>query len=283
MSPERGRILVGTCSWADHTNFYPDGLPDREKIRHYAQHFPVVEIDSTFYHMPSERNMRLWAERTPEGFVFDVKAFRQMTWHDREHRPDEESFQLFSSALEPMRQAGKLRAVLLQLPPWVKASPRNHEYLAWAQEQLPEDLVAVEFRHRSWLSDEEIERTLEVVRQLGLIYVGVDEPQLGSGSVPPVVRVTNPELAIVRFHGRNYETWYKRGISAADRFAYLYSEEELARWKPRIEEIASQAREVHALMNNCFEDYAVRNARDLGRMLGELPPDGETAEQGRLL
>lgn len=273
-------VLVGTSNWSDHQGFYPPGLKPAERIAYYARHFPVVSVDSTYYTLQPRRNFERWCERTPEGFVFDVKAYRELTQHDRDERgrvetPRAETFEKFSYSLEPMRECGKLRAVQFQFPPWFRLSDASFEYIATVREFFPDDLLAVEFRHRSWLEDESAERTLEFLRAHELAFVMVDEPQLGSGTVPPVVGVTNPDLAIVRFHGRNAETWYKKTASSTERFKYLYSQEELAEWLPAIERVRTEAKEVHLMLNNNYGNYAVRNAVDLMDLLGQPTPELE--------
>ncbi|MBX6377833.1 MAG: DUF72 domain-containing protein [Clostridia bacterium] len=269
-------ILCGTCAWSDHQGFYPEGIRPNERLVYYARHFPVVEVDATFYHPASRRNAQRWAEVTPPGFRMDVKAYRALTRHVRgEGAPSREEVEThargFVEALEPLRRAGKLGAVLLQFPPWFVHNAGNRTYLAWLAGLLRPLRVAVEFRHRSWFSGAAAERTLRFLRDLGLIHVVVDEPQVGSGSVPPVVEATCEDLAIVRFHGRNAATWYARTASSGERFRYLYSREELAQWVEPLQRLAGQVREVHVLMNNNYGDYAVRNAFDLMELLGLLP------------
>jgi uncharacterized protein YecE (DUF72 family) len=273
-------VLVGTSNWSDHQGFYPPGTKPAERITYYAQHFPVVSVDSTYYTLQPRRNFERWCERTPEGFVFDVKAYRELTQHDRDERgrvetPRAETFEKFSYSVQPMRECGKLRAVQFQFPPWFRLSDPSFEYIETVREFFPDDLLAVEFRHRSWLDDENAERTLEFLRAHELAFVMVDEPQLGSGTVPPVVGVTNPDLAIVRFHGRNAETWYKKTASSTERFKYLYTQEELAEWLPAIERVRTEAKEVHLMLNNNYGNYAVRNAVDLMDLLGQPAPQIE--------
>ncbi len=263
------RIYVGTSSWADHTNFYPPDLPSNRQISFYARHFPIVEINSTFYRLMPERNFRLWAERTPSGFVFDVKPYRQLTWHDRENPPDDEVFGQFSASLQPLRDAGKLGAVHFQFPPWFVFRPENVAYIRRCRDAFPDDRVSVEFRHRSWLEGEHVPRLLETLREQGVGLTVVDEPQVGSGSVPTVLAVTTPELCIVRFHGRNAKMWYARVKRTGDRFDYLYSEDELREWVPKIAQLAESAREMHIFFNNNNQDYAVRNAGQLTLLLRE--------------
>ncbi|HHX64914.1 MAG TPA: DUF72 domain-containing protein [Chloroflexi bacterium] len=263
------RIYIGTSSWSDHTNFYPDGLPSNEQITYYAQHFPIVEINSTFYRMMPRRNFEAWARRTPDGFVFDVKPYRQLTWHDREKPPDDEVARAFYESMQPLRDAGKLGAVHFQFPPWYVYRPENVDYIRSLRDRFPDDRVAVEFRHRSWLEGDHLPDLIDTLRDAGVSLTVVDEPQLGSGSVPTVLEVTRPDLVIVRFHGRNYKMWYARVKTTGERFDYLYSEEELREWAPDVEHLAEQAAEVHVLFNNNAQDYAIRNARQLRMMLSE--------------
>jgi len=263
------RIYVGCCSWADHTNFYPEGLPANQQISYYARHFPVVEVDSTFYRLMPARNFGLWTERTPEGFVFDVKPYRQLSWHDRERPPDTAVFDQFSRSLQPLRQAHRLGAVHFQFPPWFVFRAGNVDYLRECRDRLPDDRLGVEFRHRSWLEGDHLPEILETLNGYGLSLTVVDEPQVGSGSVPTVLAVTNPDLVIVRFHGRNAKMWYAKVKTTQERFDYLYSEEELRGWVPQIAELARQARELHLLFNNNQQDYSVRNARQLTMLLRE--------------
>lgn len=271
-------IRVGTCAWSDHQDYYPPGLPAGQRLAYYARHFSIVEVDSTFYRLQPAKWFANWAERTPPDFVFNVKAYGAMTRHHREPRPGEEDlqavFRRFDESVEPLRQAGKLKALHFQFPPWFVCSPENRNWVAQCREQFPQDLVAVEFRHRSWFQGDEAVRTLAFLRDLEAVHVICDEPQVGTGSVPPVVAVTNPALAVVRFHGRNRSTWYVRGESSAQRFDYLYTKAELQQWvKPVRELLEPEAAEIHLLMNNNRENYAVRNALDLMELLGlPVPP-----------
>ncbi len=297
------RILVGTCSWADKSlvdsgRFYPAKLKTaEERLRFYADQFPLVEVDSSYYGLPSERNSALWVERTPSHFTFDVKAFRLLTRHPtpprslpkdlRESLPGalaekanlypkdlpqtvtDAVWERFASALLPLDSAGKLGVIVFQFPPWFLPGPDSREYVLEAQERLPQYRIAVEFRNERWLSERNAERTLRFLSDHKLPFVCVDEPQGYPNSVPPVAEAT-ADVALVRFHGRNSATWAKRGLSPAERFDWLYREEELREWVPRVERLAESAREVHLLMNNCREDKAVVGARQL-QLLLHLP------------
>jgi uncharacterized protein YecE (DUF72 family) len=245
-----------------------------ERLRYYAEHFTTVEVDSTYYRLPDEEMVSRWDERTPDGFVMHVKAFGMMTRHPvraeqlppdlREGAPVDdrgridrpprelraEAFARFHAALEPLRSAGKLGGILLQFPSYVVAKELSRDYLAWAVEQLRGDRPLVEFRHRSWLDDENRAETLAFLEELGAAHVVVDAPKTDAKNlVPTVVAATSP-LAYVRMHGRNAATWNVRGGSASDRFDYLYSEDELREWTSPLRELAESAEEVYVLFNN---------------------------------
>jgi uncharacterized protein YecE (DUF72 family) len=279
-------LLVGTCNWSDHLGFYPPGVKPTDRLAYYARFFPLVEVDSTFYHLPSERNFAKWAAVTPGDFAFNVKAYRALTLHDRDERggvvmPTPEIVQRFSGALEPVREAGKLRALHFQFPPWFVANDRHRDYLGQVRQMFPDDLLAVEFRHRSWLMPDERERSFDLLRDHGMVYTIVDEPQGESNSVPPLVAVTNPALAIIRFHGRNQETWNKPGLKGSqERFNYRYTTDELTGWLPNITEVAGEAETVHLLFNNNAGNYAVVNGLEMRDLLGQahLPLDDAVAQ-----
>jgi uncharacterized protein YecE (DUF72 family) len=297
---ERG-IYVGTCGWTDRTlieagTFYPPEVADdaEERLRFYADQFPIVEVDSTYYSPPGERTAGLWVERTPKDFVFDVKAFRLLTnhptppralWKDvRAELPGEvtdkrnlyfddlpemlrgEAVERFASALMPLHSAGKLGLILFQFPHWFLPGRKSFDHLTWLAERLAQYDISVEFRQQLWMDEDHRHTTLDFLSRLNLVYVGVDEPQGFSSSLPPVAALTGPRGA-VRFHGRNAETWEKKGITAAERFAYDYRPEELAEWTPQIRGLQESGRPVHVLMNNCYSDYAVRNGATLAGLL----------------
>jgi uncharacterized protein YecE (DUF72 family) len=295
-----GNIYYGTSSWTDKTllaskRFYPSNARSAEdRLRYYAERFPLVEVDSTYYALTSESNAELWVERTPDHFVFNVKAFALLTQHpvnvrslpgpvkeelpksaldkarlypkDFPERASELVWSMFASAIEPLKRAGKLGAVLFQFPRWFVRSRKGFDYLRELAERVSYP-IAVEFRGGGWMDEEKRESTLAQLEELGMAYVVVDEPQGFKSSVPPVVGCTSPELAVIRFHGRNSETWEKPGITAAERFRYLYSDDELREWVKPARELAGQAKQVQILMNNCYEDYGVRNAAQMARLL----------------
>jgi uncharacterized protein YecE (DUF72 family) len=294
-----GRILIGTASWTDRTlikdgHFYPSEAKTAEsRLRYYAEQFPIVEVDSTYYFPPSEKNSVLWIERTPKDFTFNVKAYSLLTTHPtrpdslykdlelpeeladkknlyREQLPDavvDEVWQRFRDALMPLHSAGKLGAVLFQYPQWFVIGRKSKDYILECAERLKEFRIAVEFRHKTWLEERNVNETLSFLSDHDLPYVSVDMPQGFDSSLPPIAAATADDIAMVRFHGRDRTAWAKKNVSASERFRYEYSEAELSEWVPRIRDVSGQARETHVLLNNCYRDFAVNNARQLGDLL----------------
>ena len=297
-------IRIGTCSWADEAlskHWYPKGLPAGERLGYYAQHFDTVEVDSTYYRLPAEEMVQRWAERTPEGFVMHVKAFGLMTRHPvklealppdlrddaptddkgRVERPSREFrgevFRRFLDALEPLRAEGKLGGILFQFPSYVVFKNRSLEYLQWAREQLGDDEMLVEFRHVSWFDDEHRAETLGFLEEIRAANVIVDSPRIeGAKNVAQTVLALTSPTAYVRFHGRNADTWNKRGGSASERFDYLYSEEELQEWVGPLRDVSEQAEQAYAFFNNNSTSpdgqggrmaQAAANAKALQRLL----------------
>jgi uncharacterized protein YecE (DUF72 family) len=298
-----GTIRVGTSSWTDPTMtapgvFYPaDARSAEDRLAYYAAQFPLVEVDATYYALPSTRVADLWRERTPPDFTFDVKAHALMTGQPSEVKrlpkalrdalpaelaakarvyardlPAElrdEIWRIFKEGLAPLQEAGQLGAVFLQYPRWVFPSTENRDAILEARDRLSPLPCAVEFRHNSWLNGKNAERTLRFLADHAIPIVMVDEPQGFRSSLPPVAAVTSPDLAIVRFHGRRTETWEARGIPTVERFRYLYGRDELAEWVPRVQHAAREARDIHVLMNNCYANYGATNAREIAALLLE--------------
>jgi uncharacterized protein YecE (DUF72 family) len=200
-------------------------------------------------------------------FSFNVKASAAMSWHDGE--PDEAAFRLFRASLEPLELSGKLRGVLLQYHPRFTKSGAAKAELARAPERLGPLVPLVEFRHRSWMEESERADTLAFLERHGLAYVSVDTPATRAANVSPRVAAATRRLAYVRFHGRNVETWNIRGGSAADRFDWLYAEEDLAEWVGPLARLADEAEEVYAMFNNNRDDFAPRSSQLLRGLLDE--------------
>ncbi len=278
--------------------FFPEGASTaEERLQHYAGLFPLVEVDSTYYALPSPGLAELWVERTPPDFTFDFKAHALMTGQGtetkrlpkviRESLPDllkqkpriylkdlpavlmDEVWAAFRAGLEPLAASGQLGSILLQYPSWFFPSSANRALIEVAAERLAGWQLAVEFRHGAWLNEKNAEQTLRFLRDRSLAFVMVDEPQGFRSSVPPVTAVTS-DFAVVRFHGRNRETWEAKGVSPAERFRYLYDRAELDEWVPRIKQAAAEASNTHILMNNCYANYGTTNARELAAALTEL-------------
>jgi uncharacterized protein YecE (DUF72 family) len=292
-------ILVGTASWTDPSliacgRFYPAHCRTAEqRLRFYAQQFPMVEVDSSYYALPLPQTAQLWVERTPADFVFNIKAYRLFTGHpalsttlprdlqralgevgrhvDYEQLPREiraELWRRFREALAPLQAAGKLGAVHFQFAPWLLRNRASIAHVEHCVEQMQGHLLAAEFRHETWFFGAHLESTLAWERELALVHTVVDSPQGFVNCVPCVWDVSNPELAIVRLHGRNKETWNKKGLAASSaRFDYRYSADELAAMVPEIAHLAAQARRVHVIFNTNNEDQGQANARLLRQVL----------------
>jgi uncharacterized protein YecE (DUF72 family) len=265
-------VRIGICSWADEgllKAWYPRGVSTAERrLRYYAERFDVVEVDSPYYALPDPAVTERWARRTPDDFTFHVKASAAMTWHDGE--PTDEAFREFRAALEPLELSGKLRGVLLQYHPRFTKSPEAKSELARARERLAPLVPLVEFRHRSWAEETERADTLAFLESAGLAFVSLDSPRTRASNVSPTISAVTHRVAYVRFHGRNAQTWNIRGAkSAAERFDWLYSEEELTSWVEPFARLAEEAEEVYAMFNNNRDDFAPRSAQVLRGLLDE--------------
>ncbi len=290
-----GQVRVGTASWTDRTliesGWYPPeaGTPEK-RLRYYARQFGLVEVDATYYGLPAERTASVWAARTPGGFTFNVKAFSLFTQHptrvaalptdlrpaaekisrDRIYLKDvdraltDQVWERFLAALEPLRQAGKLGAILLQFPPWFPISRARKDYIVACAARAAPDRVCVEFRNRTWMTPENQQETLGFLAQHRLPYVCVDMPQGHRDSIPAVLAATAPDLAVVRLHGQSAK-WDSRDIH--ERFGYRYSKAELKEWAPKVRALAGDAEQTHVLFNNCYRDYAQVNAQQLAALI----------------
>jgi len=286
-------IQVGTASWTDKTllasGWYPDGADSAEaRLAYYATQFPLVEVDSTYYSPPSEQTAALWAQRTPDGFTFNIKAFSLLTGHPtkvsaiyKDLRPETEKRNLypadvppatydqiwerFLSALAPLVDARKLGVVLFQFPPWFTIRRSNKQYLLEVAKRCSPLPVAIELRHKSWFDGDNRDETLEFLREHHLPFVCVDMPQGHTSSIPPVLAATSDELAVVRFHGHS-DKWTSKDIY--EKFGYRYSAKELKDWAPKLRQLSTETARTHVLMNNCYSDYAQSNAAELISVLG---------------
>ena len=290
-----GDIRVGTAGWTDKTlidsGWYPpDASTPEERLRYYARQFPLVEVDSVYYALPAERTAAAWSARTPDGFTFNIKAFSLFTQHptpvrmlpsdlreaagksgkDRVYLKDvdpgvtDQAWDRFLAALEPLRQAGKLGAILLQFPPWFPISRSNKEYIVACAERVAPRRVCVEFRNHTWMTSDNQKETLDFLSAHDLPYVCVDMPQGFSNSIPPVLAATS-DLAVIRMHGHS-DKWESKNIQ--ERFGYQYSDEELSKWAGDVQRLAGDVTETHVVFNNCYRNYAQVNGQRLAEMLG---------------
>src|SRR5262252_5582247 len=294
-------LRVGTAGWTDrtltaHGVFYPDDAKTPEdRLRYYASRFALVEADMGFYAIPDRALTQRWVERTPADFVFDVKAHALMTGHAtdvarlprliRDELPPElgprvyakdlpESIQddvwrLFSDAMAPLHESGRLGAILLQFAPWVVPNRETPAMLTKIRERLGDLPVSTEFRHPSWLAPRLRERLWAQLRDHGMTYVVADTPPGTKTSLPIVPAVTTPDLAIVRLHGRRSELWGAREATVLEKYRYLYDPDELAEWLPTILELAEEAERVHVVFNNCYANYGTTNAAELAALIDD--------------
>jgi uncharacterized protein YecE (DUF72 family) len=265
-------VRIGICSWADEglvKHWYPREVRTAEqRLRYYAERYDTVEVDSPFYALPTHEVAARWAERTPPGFVFHAKASKQMTGHE-ETDSLERAFAEFRDALGPLEAAGKLRGVLLQYHPRFKKSPEALEALSGVRDLLTPLVPLIEFRHRSWMIEEEREHTLSFLEQHGLAYVSVDSPRTRASNVMPRIAAATHEVAYIRFHGRNWKTWNKKTKTSGERFDWRYERDELEEWVDPIARFGQEGREVYAMFNNNRNDYAPRSAQVLRVLLDE--------------
>jgi uncharacterized protein YecE (DUF72 family) len=288
-------IRIGTASWTDRTllesGWYPpEASNPAKRLQYYARQFPLVEVDATYYALPAEQTASAWAERTPPGFTFNVKAFSLFTQHptrvkslpaDLREAAEEagkdpvylrqldpaiadQAWERFLAALAPLRHAGKLGAILLQFPQWFPISRANKDYIVACARRASPDRVCIEFRNRTWMTPDNQRETLRFLSDHDLPYVSVDMPQGYPSSIPPVVAAT-ADLAVVRLHGHS-DKWTSKDIH--QRFGYRYSEGELTEWAGKVRQLADSATTTDVLFNNCYSDYAQVNARQLAEMLG---------------
>ena len=288
-------ILVGTSSWSDpglveSGLFYPSEIKTpAERLRYFADHFAVTEIDSSYHFFPTRSNLDLWLGNTPDDFVFNLRSFSLFTGHPTHPRSIPVSMRdecsrcadnhgniylhhlsdtivdklwlAFRNTAEYIQAVGKLGVIFFQLPPWFIPSAENFRYIAEFRERLPGFKLAVEFRTSRWVEGKTLATTLRILRKHDLALVCVDEPQGLDSSVPPISEVTS-STAIVRFHGRNKANWEKKGITAEDRFKYRYTRAELGEWAGKVKIMTRQAKEIHVIFKNKYRDYPVQNAME---------------------
>ncbi|WP_254067983.1 DUF72 domain-containing protein [Acidovorax sp. SRB_14] len=284
-------LLVGTASWTDKTllecgRFYPASARSPEaRLRFYASQFNLVEVDTSYYAIPAVATTQHWAERTPPGFVFNVKAFslftgqwtstdvlprdirqalgagRRLVYKDLDEEIRAELWQRFAACLAPLQADGKLGLVHFQFSPKVSRHPAALAHLEQCAERLPGHTLSIEFRHLScWESAEATAETLAMQRALAVVHIIVDGPQGSAHSVPCIWRATHPEHTLLRLHGRNAQAYATPARTAAERFDYAYTAGELQALAQRFGPMARSVKHAHAVFNNCMEDKAQGNA-----------------------
>jgi uncharacterized protein YecE (DUF72 family) len=303
---ETGKILVGTASWSDPgfvERWYPKRMPAGDRLEWYAQHFDMVEVNSTFYSVPEPRMVERWCAATPNDFTFNVKLHQLFSFHstpakllppDLQRRaetdargnakstPDlrEALLKTFLRATSIFHDAGKLGVFLLQLSPTF--SPRKHELgeLERLTEMLRDYDLAIEFRNRNWATGDQLQSTIDFLQKHHAIFVNVDAPASDHFMVMPsdIDEVTNADLAYLRLHGRSAKA-YITGKTVAARFDYDYSDNEIAEVAQRSRKLAKEAHELHVIFNNNNLDYAPRAALRLRKALGQIvKTPAQTAE-----
>jgi uncharacterized protein YecE (DUF72 family) len=297
-------IRIGTASWADKSLvdtgcFYPPEVTTAEdRLRYYSTRFPLLEVDSSYYAVPSVDAARLWAERTPDGFVMNVKAFRLFTGHQtspavlpsdlRDALPSDlklksviyyrdvpgelanELWKRFREALQPLRDARRLGLVHFQFPPWLVRNRSGHAHVAHCAERMAGDTLSVEFRSENWFEGPHATETLAFQRELGVVHTIVDEPTGLSNTVPALWETTRDDYALVRMHGRNAAAWNDRSGHSGGRFDYDYDDAEIEGLGHQIQLLDRPGLDVHVVMNNNKEDQAQRNGRTLIKTMKEL-------------
>ena len=288
-------IRIGTSGWSYPSGkgtwkgiFYPETGQRRrgggkfDELRFYAEHFDTVEINSTFYGVPSAATTRGWSDRTPEGFEFSLKLYQKFTHPEMFHKATgadpwdlgRKDVDEFRSAIDPLATSGKLGALLAQFPPSFKNDPDSRGYLEWLLEQFKAYPVALELRHRSW-SDDPLE-TLKLLAAFGAAWAQIDEPKFRFSvrqNLLPNVRT----FYYLRLHGRNAAQWWRHEKSE-DRYNYLDSAEELEPFSEAAATAARQVRKAYLYANNHFSAKSVANAAILKHQLGQ-PLPGEYPEE----
>ncbi|NQD98297.1 DUF72 domain-containing protein [Staphylococcus xylosus] len=267
-------INIGLTGWGDHDSLYEDLQRKTDKLTTYASHFPIVELDATYYAIQPERNIRKWIKETPESFKFIVKIHQALTLHADYHDfadTRQTLVEQFKMMLQPLKDENKLAMVLVQFPPWFDCTVQNITYIRYIRAQLEAFPVCVEFRHQSWFNESFKEETLSFLTQQDIIHAVCDEPQVGQGSVPMVNRITN-ETAFVRYHGRNVHGWTKKDMMDDEwrevRYLYNYSEQELKALIDKVKVLEHKAKDIYVVFNNNSGGHAASNAKTYQRLLG---------------
>ncbi len=291
-----GGIRIGTCSWTERSlidsgAFYPPGVDSAEqRLRFYASRFDTVEIDSSYFSIPTRAMAQAWAERTPSGFLFHVKAFGALTGHRiepqglakelREMLPAADPAQTgvqvcepaalramaqaMVEALQPLKAAHKLGFVIFQFPPWFGYQKANLEYLAYCKQLMAGLPIAVEFRHGSWLTRRHADDLFAFLREHKITYITCDEPQYGTLASLPFHPEATTSMAYLRLYGRNAESW----LGHSDlRYDYRYDRQELGEIAEAAKRLSVDTRATFIMFKNCHAGHAVANALQMRELL----------------
>ncbi|MCZ8514515.1 DUF72 domain-containing protein [Paenibacillus filicis] len=265
-------ISIGLAGWGDHDELYKTGVKPQDKLNEYNEYFQVVEVDSSYYAIHKADLYQRWVTETSSHFSFLIKAYQGMTGHTRQTFSEAETelmFRSFKESVKPVLDAGKLKAVLFQYPPWFECNRNNVTLLRATKKRMETIPVALEFRHQSWFSPEMREKTLLFMREEGWMHSICDEPQVFPGSVPTILKPTHEELTVVRFHGRNTEGWTSSRTKdwREVRYLYRYSYGELQEWREKLLKLEKETKEVCVIFNNNSGGDAASNALQLMELL----------------
>ncbi|TDM41847.1 DUF72 domain-containing protein [Macrococcoides goetzii] len=266
-------IYIGLTGWGDHDLLYADLTNKNEKLYHYGAHFPIVELDATYYSVQPERNIQKWIKETPDNFKFIVKIHQALTGHAAVEdfaASRVELIEQFKTMLQPIYDAGKLGCLLIQFPPWYDCTTVNINYIIYLKNHFKQFPISIEFRNDSWFTSDMKEHTLNFLYEQQLIHSVCDEPQAGRGSIPFVNRITH-EDALVRLHGRNVVGWTKKDLSDQEwrdvRYLYDYNESELKFLAKELQILNQKARNVYVVFNNNSGGHAAGNAKRMCEIL----------------
>lgn len=267
-------INIGLTGWGDHDTLYEDLDRKSDKLKTYSSHFPIVELDASYYAIQPERNIKKWINETPERFQFVVKIHQALTLHADFRDFSEtrqELFDAFKEMLAPLQESQKLAMVLVQFPPWFDCSSQNIKYILYVKQQLQDYPMCVEFRHQSWFNDQFKEETLSFLTEHQIIHAVVDEPQVKDASIPLVNRITS-DIAFVRYHGRNVHGWTKKDMTDQEwrdvRYLYNYNKTELLDLAQKVKILEQKAKKVYVVFNNNSGGHAAQNAKTYQNILG---------------
>ena len=263
----RPDIHIGPAGWsyADwRGRVYPEGAGSKfDTLALVAKYFDTVEINSSFYHPPAPTTARSWLRRIEHNpnFIFTAKLYQVFT-HERGKATTEDE-KAFREGIDPLSEAGKLGAVLLQFPWSFKNEGEDRAYLNQLVERFKDYPLVVELRHESWNHP----RILQTLEDLNVGLCDIDQP-LFANSIKPAAEVTSL-IGYIRLHGRNYQNWFREEADVVERYDYLYSRDELMPWVERIKQVAGKAKQTFVITNNHARGQSLVNAFEVLALLEE--------------